>query len=55
MNEEMRAVLLDIIQNTELLDKVSVTLNPLTRDVVITYEDLDDEWFKELEVAKVSA
>lgn len=48
MNEETRQLLLDILRNTERLDKVTVEADPISRTVTIRYEDLDDEWFREV-------
>lgn len=52
MNEEERELLLDIFENTEAPEKIKIILDPLTRDVTIVYEDLDDEWFRELQAAQ---
>ena len=54
MSEEGRELLLDIFENTEALQKIIITLDPLTRDVTILYEDCDDEWFRELQAAQIS-
>lgn len=47
-NEEIRSVLADIFVNTEALPKIWVALNEVSHDVTIGYEDMDEEWFKEL-------
>ena len=52
MTEEERGILVDIFSNTELPDKVEITLDPISRDVTIVYKDCDDEWFRELIEAK---
>lgn len=41
-------LLKDIINNTELPDKMSIRLDSVSRTLSIEYEDLDDEWFKEM-------
>lgn len=48
ITESMRALLLDIIENTERLEKIDVRVDPVSRTVTITYDDLDDEWFNEV-------
>ena len=52
INADQLWILADIFCNTERLDKVSVTLSETTRNLVVEYEDLDDEWFKELTAAE---
>jgi len=50
MREQTREVLLDILENHESLDKITVTTEgPMVRTVTIVINDLDDEWFKELQ------
>jgi hypothetical protein len=44
-------ILADVFSNTERPDKISVTLAKTTRDLIVEYRDLDDEWFKELSAA----
>lgn len=46
-----QAVLADIFANSERPDKMTLELDPVSRTVRIVYEDLDDEWFKELEAS----
>lgn len=41
-------VLADIFANTERADKIGIVLDPVSRTVTVSYEDLDDEWFREL-------
>jgi hypothetical protein len=45
---EQIAVLCDIFNMTEALDKITLVMDATTRHVVIMIEDLDDEWFREL-------
>lgn len=54
MKESEREILLDIFENTESPHKIIVELREASRDAVITLEDLDDEWFRELKEAKAS-
>lgn len=54
MTEEQRELLLDIFENTESPNKVTISLDPISRDVTIVYEDMDDEWFRELQSAQES-
>jgi len=48
MNKEGQEVLADIFTNSERPDKMSITLEPASRTVKVTYEGMDEEWFKEL-------
>ncbi len=48
LTEDMRQVLVDILNNTERLDKISITADAVTRTIVVTWEDLDEEWFDEM-------
>lgn len=45
---EQQAILADIFANSERPDKITVRLDPVSRTVTVVYEDLDEEWFKEL-------
>ncbi len=47
--EDLRAVLVDILCHTEALDKIVLTLDPISRSVTIVVNDLDDSWFQEIE------
>lgn len=47
VTEGMRALLLDIFEMTERLDKITVRLDPVSRTLTVVYEDLDDGWFRE--------
>lgn len=49
--QDQLETLADIFSTTERLDKLSLLLDPVTRDVVVTYRHLDSEWFKELLLA----
>lgn len=49
ISQETLDVLGDIF--TERPDKITVTLDPVSRDITVVYEDLDEEWFKELQEA----
>lgn len=42
------AVLADIFGNMDVPEKVAVAVDPVSRDVTITYVDMDFEWFREL-------
>jgi hypothetical protein len=48
ITDAQREILADIFDNTEALDKITVEIDPVSRSVTIRYEDLDDEWFREL-------
>ena len=44
----VRYTLVDILSQTDRLDKITVTLDVASRDLTIAYADLDDEWCLEL-------
>ena len=48
ITSRQQEVLADIFAHSERPDKMTVALNSRTRNVIFVYEDLDDEWFKEL-------
>ena len=48
ISEEVRQELLDILANTDSLDKISVKMDDVTRDVVITWEHMGRGWFSDL-------
>jgi hypothetical protein len=48
ITEDMRQLLVDILNNTERLDKISIAVDPSTRTITIRYDDLDEEWFDEM-------
>jgi hypothetical protein len=54
ITEEQREILADIFVNTEAIASVTIALDTVSRSVVITYEDLDDEWFNELVAATLT-
>lgn len=41
-------VLAEIFSETDRTDKISLHYDPVTRTVIIRYEDLDDGWFNDL-------
>lgn len=45
---EAQEVLAGIFENSERPDKISIIADPVSRTVHITYEDMDEEWFKEI-------
>lgn len=49
ITDDQHELLKDIITNTERTDKLSVRLDPVSRTMTIEYDDLDDEWFKEMQ------
>lgn len=49
ISESQREVLLDIFENTERLDKISISTNKDTKTVTVVYEDIDEQWFFEVE------
>jgi len=55
MTEEQRELMIEILTDTERLDKISVRLDRATRSVVVEYSDLDDEWFKLMEAVTPNA
>jgi hypothetical protein len=48
ISEEQHELLEDIFCNSERHDKMRVRLDPGSRSLVVEYDDLDDEWFKEM-------
>lgn len=54
-DEEVLSVLADIFSNTERPDKITVSIDEVTRDIVVKYEHLDSEWFRELREALAAA
>ena len=47
-SDALRALLVEILTDTDRIDKLSVMADPTSRTVMIVYEDMDDEWFKEV-------
>jgi hypothetical protein len=45
---EQLEILADIFSNTDEVSKITLKLDPVSRSIVVSYEDLDDEWFREL-------
>lgn len=48
ITDEQHELLKDIIGNTERPDKLTVRLDHVSRTMIVEYEDMDDEWFKEM-------
>lgn len=48
ITEDQHELLKDIIDNTERPDKLTVRLDPASRTMVVEYEDMEDEWFREM-------
>jgi len=48
VNSSIQNCLADIFENSERPDKMSISLDKVSRSITVTYEDLDDEWFGEL-------
>lgn len=49
ITNDQHELLKDIITNTERADKLSVRLDPVSRTMTVEYDDMDDEWFKEMQ------
>lgn len=49
MTKEQRELLLEILGDTEAPWKVEITTDPVSRSLIVRYEDLDDEWFREIQ------
>ena len=45
---DVRCKLVEIFGETERYDKITITLDPVSHDVTIVYENMDEEWFNEL-------
>lgn len=41
-------LLKDIINNTERPDKLTISLDTVSRTMVVEYYNMDNEWFKEI-------
>lgn len=48
ISELQREALLDIFENTEVLDKISIIIDETTNTATISYYDMDEEWLNEL-------
>ena len=48
ITESMRWLLRNIFEETEALDKITVTVDRVSRSVTICYEDIDDNDFNEV-------
>lgn len=48
ISEQLRLAILEVFSETERLDKVTVSADPVSSTVTIVYEDIDDEWFRDL-------
>ncbi len=46
MTEEIRSLLLDILGNHERFDKLSIVLEPVSRNVAVCVRDLDQDDFE---------
>ena len=46
--QETLYILADIFSNTERPDKITVTTDPMSRSVIIVYEDMDDDSYSEV-------
>jgi hypothetical protein len=55
ITDDQLALLADIFGNTERPDKISLRLDPGSRSITVVYEDLDDEWFREMTQASPTA
>lgn len=53
ITEDQREIIIDILTNTESLDKISLELDNVSKTFAIKYEHLDSEWFKELQASSV--
>lgn len=48
INEDIQEILADIFENSERPDKITIECDKSSHSITIVYEDLDEEWFKEL-------
>ena len=48
VTDEILAILVDILVHTDRPDKISIRVDA-GRNLVIEYDDLDDEWCREIE------
>ena len=48
ITDDQHELLKDIINNTERHDKLTVRLDQVSRTMTVEYDDIDDEWFREM-------
>jgi len=48
ISQELKDLIVEMLDDSERPDKIIVKLDDITRNVTIIYEDFDDEDFKEL-------
>ena len=48
ITDAQHELLKDIITNTERPDKITLRLEPVSRTMTVEYDDLDDQWFREM-------
>lgn len=51
---EAQAILADVFQNSDRPDKITISLDRVSHSVTVTYADMDEEWFAELDAAVAS-
>ena len=51
INADQLECLADIFSNTDSVEDIDIKLDPVSRSITVHYEDLDDEWFKEITAA----
>lgn len=47
-SDQMRDLVVEILSTTEALYKIVIAIDPVSKSMRITYDDLDDDWFSEL-------
>lgn len=48
ITNDQHELLKDIINNTETPYKLTLSLDHVSKSLTVQYEDLDEEWFREL-------
>lgn len=48
INKETQEILADIFENSERPDKIYLTVDATSKTITVVYENLDEEWFKEI-------
>ena len=48
ISQETLDLLCDIFCNSEAPDKITVTTDPVSKSIIVVYEDMDQQWYEEI-------
>lgn len=48
VNSDIQEILAEIFSESERPDKMKIELDPVTRRLIVVYEDIDNEWYNDL-------